>query len=866
MTARGLLVRLRTLLRRGSAEADLDEELRYHLERDAERGRGPAFGNVGVIKEEVRDSWGWTWLEQLLQDLRYGARALRRSPVFTAVAVLSLGLGIGANTAVFNLLHGILLTPLPVAQPERLVDLTWVDNRGRDNGFSYASFESLRQVPGVALAAERTLDNQPFAVGQAEDFTNIDLVGGDFYATLGLAPRFGRLIGPGEFARADHVAVLAEPFAKQWFGNAEAAVGKTISLKGTPFTIIGVAPAAWRGLEYPGYFTIAIPLSAVAALGQGDYRSGDEKIFFIVGRLAGPNRAATEGALDAAFRRCCMADRPAHIVLADMSTGIGGGKDDIRGDYTPALEALMAGVVVLLLIACANVGNLMLLRAAGREREIAVRLSLGSSRRRIVRQLLAESLLLGLLGVVVALLIARWAAAALVHALPDMGDAYPAMITFHPSLAIVAFTVAVGLGATILTGLVPALRSTRRDVNEALKASSRTSARSTGLLGRGLVAVQVALALLLVSCASLLVATLRNLTAQDLGVNVPHLAAMDVETRGTTLQPIGIIPYTDAILAGARRTSGVVSAGLATVAPLFGGRWSTWDIEIPNGGARQNVPMAAVSPGFFETMGTRLVSGRDFAELDGSGSEPVAIISRSLARALYGTENVVGRILPLRRDQPAVLRIVGVVADVALQGPRDGTTPMFYRPVTQVGPWPYVELVLRTRADDAAVIARVAAAARRAAPGVRIRNTATARDQLTAWLTREILVASFASVFGALALVLAVMGIYGVISYNVARRTGELGVRMALGARATDVARLVLGSSLTMTGLGLVLGAPLAWFATRAFRSMLYGVGAHDPMLLGLSVLVLLVAAVLAAAVPARRATAIDPLVALRSE
>ncbi len=867
MSPRGVLVRLGALLRRHRAEAELDEELRYHLERDAELGRSRGFGNVGVIKEEVRDSWSWTWLEQLIQDLRYGARALRRSPAFTIVAVLSLGIGIGANTAVFNLLHGILMTPLPVSQPERLVDVSLSAAGSSGNSISYPAFEAMRTLPGIALSASRDLDNVPIAVGQQEDFTNVELVDGGYYGVLGLAPKFGRPIGQLDFERAERVAVLAEPFAARWFGAAERAIGRTMTIRGVPFTVIGVTPEAWRGIEYPGSFTIAVPLSTAPALGEHDYRAGDERIFDVFGRLGGDTRpAALEPALSERWQRCCARDTSERVVLADMSLGIGGGKDDIRGEYAPVLEALMAGVGVLLLIACANVGNLLLLRASARRREIAVRLSLGSSRGRVLRQLLAESLLLTVMAMGAALLIAAWATRAIVASIPDMGDAYPAMVRFHPGLAIIGFMLATGLLSLLLFGLVPAVRATRASLHEDLKAAARTARSGSGVLGRGLVAVQVALALILVSCASLLVVTLRNLSATDIGIRIEHLSAVGVETRGTVLETRGIAPLSPEILRNVRATPGVLSAATATVAPLFGGRWATWGLENGSGAVLPDVLMAGVSPGYLETVGIRMIAGRDFTDLDGSGGEQVAMVSRSLARSLFGTEDAVGRIVRLHTDAVIPMRIVAVVGDVSFRGPREGAVPMFYRPLDQVGRWPYVALLIRESPGAQGVMASVATAIRTAAPGVRVRNAATAKDRLRGWLLREILVGSLATIFGVLALVLAAMGTYGVIAYSVARRTGEMGVRMALGARGGDVVMLVMRSSLGLTAIGLAIGAPLAWFATRSFRSLLFGVGDHDPVLLAMSVAILAAAAIMAAAPPARRAARVDPVVALRAE
>lgn len=876
-----MLARLRALFRRAEVDRELEEEMEAHLAQDIARyrARGLAhgeavlearrgFGNLLAHAEAGREAWGWAWLEQLGQDLRYGARSLLRTPAFTLVAVLSLALGIGSNTAIAGLIYNVLLRPLAAAHPEELAVLTRVDRGERDQRFPYRAVEALSQAAGVKLTASRGGDNTPVELNGATAYLYLMFLDGDFFATVGIPAYRGRLIEPEDVRQAAPVAVVSAELARREFGSEDSVVGRSIRVRGQPFTVIGVTPPSFRGLQYPGYFQLAVPLTLETALGLPDSRRDSTAGFSVVARAGAPaGWPRTETAMDQALRQCCPTSSGSHLVLEEMTRGIGGGKDDMRGDIAPILYALMGCVAIVLLIACANVGNLLLLRAAAREREITLRLSLGSSRGRIVRQLLTESLLLGGAGILLGLLFAGWTRALLVRSLPDMGGDYLAIARFEPTLPVVLFAVLVGLAAVLACGLAPALRASRSDLSLALRRGDRAgSGRTVGGLGRGLVILQVALTLVLLTAGSLLVTTLRNLAAKDVGIGVAGVLGMAIETRGTRYESAGITPLYPEILQVARSIPGVSSAGVTTFAPLFGGRNSTVRVQRADGSAQQaEAVFIGISPGYFTTAEIALVSGRSFAESDRIGSEPVVIVGESIARQVGG-DGAIGRMIRLPGWRDETYRVVGVVRDVNLYGPRDGATPAVYLPMGQLGTWPYVELLIRMTGDAPAPASLVTAAFERAIPGIRVRNIATGREKLAAWLLRELLAASLAGTFALLALGLAALGLYGVIAYNVARRTGEIGIRMALGASRPAVAGLVVRHAMTLVGAGFLVGIPVAILAGQGLGSILFGVSGHAILPVTLAVLVLGIVGLAAATIPAMRAVRVDPFRALRHD
>jgi putative ABC transport system permease protein len=876
-----LAARLRALVFRTATDADLAEELRDHLERETarnlERGMSPAvardaarraMGNLTAHAELAREAWGWGWLEHLVQDVRYGVRALRKSPAFTIVAALSLALGIGANAAIFGVIYAVLLEPLPLPHPERLAVAGRARPTDSDASFGAAELEALRTAPGIVeLTGTRDADNTPIEIGDQRDFVSLDLVDGTYFATTGLTVRYGRAITRDDVDGRNPVVVVAERAAERWFGAAAEAVGKTIAVHGVPFTIVGVAPRAFRGLDYPGYFTLAAPITLTRTLGLPDYERRAQPSFGLVVRLAdGVSLAQGRLALDAVFQRCCVGRTPERLVLEDMRRGIGGGKDDFRGDYANVLYVLMAFVAVVLVMACANVANLLLVRSAARAREIAVRLALGASRGRLLRQLLTESALLGAVGGLAGLLVSAWGTGVLRRAIPAQMSEIAAILDWRVKPALLAFTAVVSGLCVVLFGAVPALRATRVAPMATLKAGGR-AVGSDSRLGRGIVMLQMALALLLVSASALLVATLRNLASVDGGFATSNVAAVAIETRGTPYQRTGIVPLHDELLRRVRAVPGVERAGMTTYAPLFGGRNAMVRIAGRDGTSdSERMMLSAVTPGYFAAMGIRLLSGRDVAAGDGASAEPVAVVSASVAKLIAGDASPIGASIRLRADSVRTVRVVGVVGDVKLVDLRGPARPVIYVPLLQAGDWPFLELAVQSPVLSPALFRQVGAAIEASAPGVRIRVMSEMREAVSRSMLRERLAAGLAGTFGVLALTLAAVGVYGVIAYGVARRTGEIGVRMALGATSGSVIRLVARGSLRLVAVGLVAGAPLTYAAGRALRSQLFGVGATDPLVLGAAVGVLVLVAAAATAIPARRAARIDPLIALRQD
>ena len=879
---RGLAARLRALFRRTTTDAELEEELAYHLDRETERNvtagmsapdaRDAArrsLGNLTAHTEQAREAFGWTWLEHLGQDATYGWRALRRSRAFTTVAALSLALGIGANSMIFGVTYSVLFEPLPLPHPEQLALLERVTGTETDRSFSNLEVDALRDTPGLAgLTAARDADNSPIVVNGERSFVTVDFIDADFFATTGLSPYRGRGIDPADVTTSAPVAVISQAFAERMFGTAERALGREVRVYDVPMSIVGVAPAAFRGLEYPGWFTIAVPVSLAPMLGLPDYRSPTSASTTVVARFAdGVARTQAEAALNAAFQRCCPHASPERLATVGMTRGIGGGKDDARNDYAPLLYILLAGAGVVLIIACANVASLLLVRASAREREIAVRMSLGASRSRIIRQLLTESLLLGALGGVAAVPFAAWGTLGVERMIPANLSVYADIVRWHPKPALLVFTALIAVACVTLFGLAPAFRATRTSLSVSLRTGGRGSVGGgRRWLDRGVVIAQLAFALLLVSAASLLVTTLRNLAREDGGFATSGVTMVSIETRGTRYERDGIVPLQAEMLRRVRAVPGVEQAGMSTLLPIAGGRRTTVEIDVDGTVIAPSTIMSAVTPGYLAAVGIRLRAGRDLTDHDDASSQRVAIISESVAKRAFPGRSAIGESIRISSDSTYTFRVIGIARDTKLWGLRSQRIPMVYASTLQTGSWPFLGLAVRIPDGAEVLTRRVLTAVDDAAPGVRIRKVSTMRGDVSDSMFTDRLAASIATLFGALALLLAAIGIYGVIAFNVARRTNEIGVRMALGATRADILALVLRNALTLVVLAVALGAPLAFAAGRAMRSQLFGVSAHDPVLLLVTLGVLVAMALVATSIPARRATRIDPLVALRSD
>ena len=620
-------------------------------------------------------------------------------------------------------------------------------------------------------------------------------------------------------------------------------------------------PRAFRGVRFNGSFTMAVPASFVTLLGIPEARN----YVNVVARIGTPAlRGAYSAPLDATFRRCCAEAEDTrgdvHVVLEDASRGIPHGKNDFRDDYRLVLWSLMGGVALVLLIACSNVGNLLLARGAARERELAIRLSIGASRWRIVRQLLAESALLSLLGAVVGFLLAALATHLLLQALPPGLETASYLIEFGLRPPVITFAALAAAISVLGFGIGPALRATRRDATATLRDRGGARRHDSRLVDRLLV---------LVCGSGLLVATLKNLRATDPGFVPTHLAAIEVETRGTVFEAGGIVPVHREILDRARGVRGVVDAAMATRIPAIGGRDASFPYTIVGQSRRdgEQLSITVITPGYLRTARTPLLAGRDVRDADTPAAERVGVANEAFVRRHFPTGSPLGaavRIDGLNGGE--VVTIVGLARDVRLGDRRSPPDPMLYIPAAQAGKWPFLLLLMRTGPDPRTVLSAVSQALAPYALRLRLGRPQTMEDAFDEVLLRERLAAALASTCAVLALVLAMVGLGGLVGFSVARRTREIGVRMALGAQRASVVWLVLRGAFAMALGGVLIGCPLALGAGHALRSLLYGIAPTSVVLFGSAAGALVAVAMLASAAPAWRAARVDPVVALRSD
>ena len=895
-----LRYRLRAIFRRAAVERELAEELEMHLALETERhlraGLAPdearrrarlAFGGVERVKDESRDARGIGAVELVRRDLGHALRLARRQPGVAAVVALSLALGLGATITVFNLAFNILLAPLPLPRPEELVAVTRLDDDGgRDYAFTRAEYLALRETPGVAsFAAYRGASQVSIVAGDAREFINLDLVDGELFPLLGLRALHGRLLTPEDDARRAPVVVLSERLARRLFaGGASSAVGRTVVLRGSEFTVVGVTPRSFLGVQHPGLFTAAVPQSADAllALPANGFSMQARDAYIVVGRRAVEHDVAA-AALASTFRRCC-ADavsptgaRGRRLGLLDIRGGLPNQKRDLRADSRAMLVMLFAGMALVLVVVCCNIAGLLLVRGAARQREIAVRMSLGASRRRVVGQLVLENVPAAVAGGAGGLLLAAWGTAAFIRQLPPDWDEIAELARFRTGAATLAFAGAATLACALAFAVYPALRATRfSSVVHALRGGLRASrTRAQGAIARGVVVAQMAVTVVLVTATALLAATLGNLSRADGGFATERVLLASLETRSTDYERSGVVPLIGEIGRRVRAIPGVRQSVMATQVPLYGGTNAFTRLGVPgappppaDNGRPPSARFVGVEPGYFAASGIRLLSGRDFAESDGATGEPVAIASAAFVREHFAGRDALGRSVSLGADSGlTIVRIVGVADDARYLDLRTPGPPMLYRPLAQLrGTWRIGQLWIRTEGDPMRAAPAVLRAIEGAAPGIqvrRVRDMATHRD---AALAPERLAARLAAFVSVMALVLAAVGLYGVVAFGVQRRTTEIGVRLALGARAPAIIWLVARETVLLVGLGVLIGGALSFAATGAMASQLFGIGAHDPLVAGGSVLLLAVAALVSSALPARRAMRIEPRIALSAD
>jgi predicted permease len=828
-------------------------------------------------------------------DLRFSLRAIRRSPLFAAVAILSLALGIGANTAIFTLMDQLMLRQLPIKDPQQLVMLF---QRGPHNGsnmgsrmHSYPIYQDFqkRAAPFSEVLCRR-LANASVSVDNQTERVSLEMVSGNYFTMLGVPAAAGRVFNSEEDDRiflGHPVAVLSYGYWDSRFSRDPHVIGKKILVNNHAMTIVGVSAAGFSGLDPSESPQIRVPiLMEPAMMPEWWWMSPDDRRIRWVqvfarlkpGYTAESAAAPLQGLFHqireyettlpaaktwSAFMRDQFLRGTIHVDKAAT------GYSDLRNGFSTALIVLMCMVGLVLLIACANVASLLIARAFARQREIAVRLSLGASRAQLVRQLLVESMVLSFAGGLAGVLLAVGMTKGLLALMPAAEN--PLLIRAQPDLRILAFTLALTFLTGLIFGLVPALRASRPDLWTTLKDTVGSIAGSTGtlFLRKGLVAAQVALSFLLLFGAGLFVRSLQNLKAVDTGLSdLDNLVTFRLSPALSGYDAPRTVHLYDELLANIRAVPGIKSAGTAAVSLLSGDEWdSTTSVEghHEKDGEDMQAFMNSISPGYFQTMGIRVLEGRDFDQRDLKDDSRTAIVNEHFARHFFGDKSAVGHYLG-RGGGPGTkfnVQIVGVVSDSLYEGPREGVHRQVYIPNWGNGGTAFY---VRAGLGSSAVYAALRREVRKLDAAMPIYQLKTVAGQLDEILLTERLIALLSAGFGLLATALAALGLYGVMAFVVARRTKELGVRMALGANTGSVLWLVMRDVLVLLAIGLAIGIPAAVALGRFVATQLYGIKANDPSIAVASMIVLIVVAALAGFIPARRASRIDPILALRYE
>src|SRR5262245_33220702 len=855
------------------AELSDDEMLARELRRD-ERSAPQDSAVLGA-------NWRGNMFGGLWQDLRFATRMLLKNPGFTIVAALTLALGIGANTAIFTLMDAVLLKRLPVKHPEQLIEPMMVSGKAY-NSFSWQAFQHWRQRNQSLSGLIASSNSRFYCVieGAAPERVAGQYVTGDFFSVLGVSPAIGRMITPEDdrFGAPNAVAVISDAYWARRFERDHAALGKRIVVENVPLTIVGVAPAEFFGLQVGSRVDLWAPLATESLMRRRSFTSSaGYKWLQLVGRMKpGVSLDQARADLDLLFRPAVIEPELA------LQTGpgaerrgldwrlkvepAGNGLSPLRDQFSKPLAVLMVIVGLVLLIACANLANLLLARAASRRREIAVRLALGAGRARLIRQLLTESLLLALIGAAAGVLFANFGAQYLLKILAS-GRAQ-VLLDVQPDARALFFTGLLSVLTALLFGLAPALRAGGTDLIPALKGGGRglESGGSRQRLSRGLIVAQIALSILLLVGSGLFLRTLRNLHSIDLGFERENVLLVALDPSHSGYAPEQTRHSFLGLLEGLQAIPGVRSASLSWNPPVAGGGSSrTVSVEgrAPGPEANREIYLNWIAPRYFETLGVPLIVGRDFGSHDTPDSPRVVILNRTMARVFFGDANPIGQ--RIRVDDNDIREVIGVVGDSHYLEIREKITPTLYLNTFQ-SPSPGSEFAIRATGDPNAVVSAVRRETERQAPGMAIANIRTLASQVDAWIVQERLVALLSSCFSGLALFIAAVGLYGVLSYAVARRTREIGIRIALGARSRDVMAMILKEITRLVCLGLAFGVPLALILGRFVADLLYGLEPTDPLTIVAGILVMLIVALLAGYVPARRASRVDPMTSLRCE
>jgi predicted permease len=837
-------------------------------------------------------------MDNVVQDLRYGLRMLRKSPGFTAIAVLTLALGIGANTAIFSLINSLMLKQLPVRQPQELIAFGQEDGGGQIDGidpgpldiFTYDFYQRLaKEKPffqGITAYASFTTQISVGTGSGAKTQAISHLVSGNFFAVLGAEPVLGRVLTPSDTDALGRnpVAVISYRYWQQVLAGDPAVVGRSIKINDTQFTVAGVMPERFYGVELneqpPDMW---LPVTMQREVMMQPSLLDPQGLFWlhIMGRsTAGVSVKAAQAWVTAQLQQF-MVDREGAKLSAARRKEIQGiyiellpgarGISHLREQYSAPLRILMGAVGLVLLIACANLANFLLAKAASREREISTRLALGATRFRITAQILTEALLLALMGGALGLLFAVWGTRALIAFI--IGDATHTAIAANPDLQVLGFTFLVAVITGIAFGIVPALRISRSDGTQRLTASARNAVgRSSRLLPKALIAVQVMFSLILLAGAGLMVATLRNLSQQNFGFDREHVLLVRFNAKFAGYKPQQLNGLYQRMLARFEALPGVRSASLSGSPQIHRGAWNspiTVQGRVAEPNKDQSTLLNRVGPRYFETVGIPVLRGRDLGAPDSPGSTQVVVVNQAFADHFFPDGAAIGHRFTV--GDPSVKgawQIVGIVGNSKLVDPREEPQRMAYLAVMQLTEDDHYAywVQIRTTGDPALLAGAVRGAFAEIDPNLPVLMVKTIREQVNQRMDNERFISQLSSSFSLLALLLACIGLYGVMNYEVARRTNEIGVRMALGAQANGVLWLVLRESLVLLGVGIAFGVPAALATTRLLKSQLFGLSASDPVTFAVAILAVGMVTLLAAYFPARRATKVDPMVALRYE
>jgi predicted permease len=862
---------------------ELEEEIQAHLAMAArdrvEQGDTPRaaelaarreFGNRTLVQEVTREMWGWNAMETLWQDVRYALRMMRRTPGFTAIAVVSLALGIGANTAIFSLINALVLRMLPVREPAQLVELLFkAPGQDHFNAFSWQSYQHYREHNHVfsGLIASGGASFAVHGDGLEPERVRGRYVTPNYFSVLGVNSALGRLIGPedGSAESPASVAVVSWSYWKNRFNLDRAILGRRIIVDDVPVTIVGVAPRKFFGLEPEDRLDVWLPLT----IHYPSYATTARYWLKLVGRLKpGVSIEQARAEMSVLYQWTIAdefktnGDRGAFDTKMEVQPA-GAGLSHLRDQYEKPALVLMGVVALLLLIACANVASLLLTRGAARQREMALRVSLGAGRFRLLRQGLTESLLLSAAGGVLGILLAYLGTGTLARIIASGRERIE--LQARPDLVVLLFTAGVALLTGVLFGLAPAWRASGCAPASSLRDTGRAGeTRLRRLFGKSLVVAQVALSVVLLSAASLFVRHLSHLEHLDLGFRRDHVLLVSLDPSSSGYDGERLSRVYQELLGRLEAIPGVRSATICAILPASGvGAMRTATVEgyQAKPGERRFLSENWVAPKYFETLGIPLLMGRDFSFQD-QGRPRVTIVNQTLARYFFGNGNPIGRHITFDGDsQP--FEIVGVVGNMKSTDTREPALRFVYFNMFQVGR-NFSQFALRTSVDPAAAAGDVRRVVRKSLKTVPVTKIVTMNEQVDASIVPERLMAMLSGLFGALGSVLAAIGIYGLLSYTVARRTNEIGIRMALGATESAMSRMVLAEALGMVLAGLAIGAPMALWGKSFAASLIQGLPIMSDFPIAFGVAAMIAVALIAAYVPARRAARVEPVEALR--